>query len=307
MAQIAPIETLIAVTKVTEAGPDTYINKGNLTFQEGLRSAFGGSQLGQSAAAAAATVPPTFQIYSIQSAFLRAVKPKENVRYHIERVLDGRCFASRIVRATQGSNNACLYTATICFQRNDLPVGNFLDYHVPMPAEGNTLPDNIRGGKVQEMLAATTARSAPLLQLGAEEEPFDWRPFDHPPVGEPTKFWQRSFVRSPAIASTSPHVHQSALAFLSDSYTIGAALHANPKKVGKQLRNVAMAVTLATSLSIHEPMVKVDEWMFTQHETSWGSDGRVVIRQWYWDVKSGRLIMSGTQECLVRLKDASKL
>ncbi|XXG94148.1 acyl-CoA thioesterase [Hypoxylon texense] len=307
MDQIAPVELLIAVTKATELSPDVYYNKGNWACQESSRSAFGGSQLGQSAAAAAATVPPTFQIYSIQSAFLRAVKPKENIRYHVERVLDGRAFASRIVRVTQGPSNVCLYTTTICFQRNDLPVGNALDYHVPMPAEGNTLPENIRGGKAQEMMAAMTTRSVPLLQLRTEEEPFDWRPFDHPPAGDPTKFWQRSFVRSPTIASTSPHVHQAALAFLSDLYTIGAALHASPKQTGEKLCNVTMATTLTATLSIHEPTAKVDEWMFTQHETSCGSNGRVVIRQWYWDVKSGRLIMSGTQECLVRLKGASKL
>lgn len=307
MTRGALIESLVAVTKAGELGPDIYFNKEDLTYQEGIRSAFGGSQLGQSAAAAAATVPPTFQIYSMQCVFLRPIKPKAKVHYFVERTLDGRVFASRIVRATQGSDNACFYTATICFQRNDLQTGNVLDYHVPIPEEAKVLPDSIRGGKAQEMMAAITDRSTPLIQLSAKEEPFDWRPFDHPHVEEPTKFWQRSFVRSPAVASNNPHVHQSALAFLSDTFTIGAALHANPKKVGEKLRNVAMAVTLATSLSIHEPMAKVDEWMFLQNETSWGSDGRVVIRQWYWDVKTGRLIMSGTQECLVRLKDTSKL
>ncbi|KAI1779522.1 thioesterase-like superfamily-domain-containing protein [Hypoxylon cercidicola] len=306
MVQGAPIESLIAVTKATEFRPDIYVNQENLTSKEGIRSAFGGSLLGQSAAAAAATVPPTFQIYSLQSAFLRAVTPKEKVRYHVERILDGRGFASRIVRATQGSNNACLYSATICFQRN-MPVGNVLDYHVPMPEEGGTLPDSIRDGKAQEMMAAITGRSVPLIQLGVKEDPFDWRPFDHPPAGEPTKFWQRTFVRSPTIASKDLQVHQSALVYMSDAFTIGAALHANPNKVGKKLSNVTMAVTLAANLSIHEPTARVDEWMFAQHETSWGSNGRVVIHQRYWDVKSGRLIMSGTQECLIRLKDASKL
>ncbi|KAI1764539.1 thioesterase-like superfamily-domain-containing protein [Hypoxylon sp. FL1150] len=306
MAQGTPVESLVAVIEATKLGPDIYINKGNLTYSEGIRSAFGGSQLGQSAAAAAATVPSTFQIYSMQCVFLRSTKPNEKVHYRVERTLDGRVFASRIVRATQGSNNACLYTATICFQRNDLPAGNILDYHVPIPEEAKVSPETISAGKIQEMSAAIMDETVPFIRLSTKKL-FDWRPFDYPRVEEPTKFWQRSFVRSPAIASSSPHVHQSALAYLSDMFTLGVSLHANPGKSGKRLCNVSMAITLATSLSIHEPLAKVDEWMFLQNETSWGSGGRVVIRQWYWDVKSGRLIMSGTQECLVRLKDVSKL
>lgn len=263
--------------------------------------------MGQSAAAAAATVPPAFQIYSLQAAFLRAVKPEEKVYYRVERTSDGRAFASRIVRATQGSSDVSLYVVTVCFQRNDLPAGNVLGYHVPMPEVGGTRPDDISEEKVQQMMTASMTRSVPLLQLGAKEEPFDWRPFDNPPATEPTKFRQRSFVRSSAFASNSPHVHQSALAFLSDTYVMGTALHANPSKVGKKMRNVAMGATLTNNVSIHEPMAKVDEWMLTERETSWGSEGRVMIYQRYWDVKSGRLVMSGTQECLVRLKDASRL
>ncbi|KAI1075025.1 thioesterase-like superfamily-domain-containing protein [Whalleya microplaca] len=307
MAQSAPIELLIGVSKAPELGPDTYVNNEHLTSQEGVRSVFGGSLVGQSAAAAAATVPPTFQIYSSQSAFLRSVKPKEKVYYHVERTLDGRGFASRIVRVTQGSSDTCLYVATVCFQRNDLPAGNVLNYHVPMPEVGGILPEGISEEKVQELMTEGVSRSVPLLQLNAKEEPFDWRPLNMPPATEPTKYWQRSFVRSSALASKEPHVHQSALAFLSDTYTLGAALVANPSKIGKKMSNVTMGTTLTNYISIHEPMVKVDEWMFCQRETSWGSDGRVIIHQRFWDLKNGRLIMSGTQEGLIRLKDSIKL
>ncbi|KAI1410689.1 thioesterase-like superfamily-domain-containing protein [Hypoxylon sp. FL1857] len=277
------------------------------TSQEGLRFVFGGSLMGQSAAAAAATVTPTFQIYSLQSAFLRASKPGEKVYYRVERTSDGRAFASRIVRATQESSDTPFYVATVCFQRNDPPPGNVLDYHVPMPETDGVQPEDISKDKVQKLMAARITRSVPLLQLGAKEEPFDWRPFDNPFTPEPTDFRQRAFVRSPAFTSNSPHVHQSALAFLSDTYLMSTALNANPGKVGRKMSNFMMGASLTSNISLHEPMAKVDEWMLGERETSWGSHGRVVIHQRFWNVKSGRLVMSGTQECLIRLKDVNKL
>ncbi|KAI1127894.1 thioesterase-like superfamily-domain-containing protein [Nemania abortiva] len=308
MTQMAPVEALLAVIPASGSGVDTYVNVEPLPSQKGVPFAFGGSLMGQSAMAAAATVSDTFQIYSMQSAFLRAVRGTEKVYYHVERTSDGQTFCSRTVRVTQGDSDACAYTSTVCFQRNDeKPNRNVLDYHVPMPHVGGVGPEGISSAKLQQVMDANITRSVPLLQISAKEEPFQWRPLDSPQGLEPTEMWQRSFVRSPAFASMNPHLHQSALAWLSDTYTLGAALNASPGKVGKQLRNVTMGATLTNNVSFHEPMTKVDDWMLGERFTSWGANGRAVVTQRFWDVSSGRLVFSGTQEVVIRLRDDTKL
>ncbi|KAI0199419.1 thioesterase-like superfamily-domain-containing protein [Astrocystis sublimbata] len=310
MTQKAPVEALLAVIPAPDFGADTYVNVEPLPFQQGVPFASGASLMGQSAMAAAATVPDAFQIYSMQSAFLRAVNGADKVYYHVERTSNGQTFCSRTVRATQGDSDsdACAYQTTVCFQRNDkLPDRNVLDYHVPMPHVGGLQPEGISKEKLQEGMDANISRSVPLLHISAKDEPFEWRPFDSPRGVDPTEFWERSFVRSPVFLSARPHLHQAALAWLSDTYTLGTALNANPDKVGKQLRNVAMGATLTNNVSFHEPMTKVDDWMLGERATSWGANGRAVITQRFWDVKSGRLVMSGTQEIVVRLRDDAKL
>ncbi|KAI1504191.1 hypothetical protein F5X99DRAFT_372794 [Biscogniauxia marginata] len=46
-----------------------------------------------------------------------------------------------------------------------------------------------------------------------------------------------------------------------------------------------------------------DEPMLGERETSWGANGRVLVHQRFWNAKTGRLVMLGSQEGLVRLKD----
>ncbi|KAI0476376.1 thioesterase-like superfamily-domain-containing protein [Xylariaceae sp. FL0804] len=309
MAQAAPVESLLAVAPVTATNLYTYVNVKPLTSQESVPFAFGGSLMGQSAAAAAATVPAAFQIYSMQSTFLRAAKAQEKVYYHVDRALDGRSFCARVVRVTQAqSDDTCYYTTTVCVQRGEARgAENTLDYHVSMPDIGGLRPDGISEEKLQQVMDANLSRSVPLMRIDAREEPFEWRPFNSPRGVAPTEFWERSFVRSPAFTSADPHLHQAALAWLSDTYTLGAALNANPGKVGKHMRNVKMGATLTNSISLHEPTAKVDQWMLGERVTSWGDNTRAIIHQRFWDVTTGRLVMSGTQEIVIRLRENTKL
>ncbi|CAJ2507043.1 Uu.00g082290.m01.CDS01 [Anthostomella pinea] len=173
-----------------------------------------------------------------------------------------------------------------------------------MPDTNGCHPDDIPKEKLQEAITAAITRDVPLLQLRADEEPFDWRPFDNPPTDRPTQYRQRGFVRSPPLSSDNVALHQSAQVYLSDTYMLGCALNASPAMVGSKLRNVAMGTSLNHTLWLHEPTAKVDEWMLGERVTSWGSNGRVLIHQQFWNAWSGRLVMSGTQEGLIRLKSA---
>jgi acyl-CoA thioesterase II len=274
--------------------------------QDGVPGAFGGGLLGQSITAAAATVPAPFQVYSIQASFLRPANGKGEISYAVTRVADRRAFATRLVRATSvdGAGDEPIYIAVVSFQKNDLPASNVLTYGTPAPNVGVRHPEDISEERIQVMMSAAVTRDVPLLQLSAQEEPFDWRPLENALTEDPTHFRQRSFVRSPTLTSDSPSVHLAALAYLSDTYLLGAPLGANPVMVGPKLRNVAMGTSLHHNLSLLDPTARVDKWMLGERETSWGADGRVLIHQRFWNATTGRLVMSGTQEGLIRLKQA---
>jgi acyl-CoA thioesterase II len=77
---------------------------------------------------------------------------------------------------------------------------------------------------------------------------------------------------------------------------------ANPVDVGPKLCNLAVSASLNHNPFLHDPTARADEWMLGEKQTSWGSDGRVFIHQRFWNSKTGRLVMSGTQESVMRLK-----
>lgn len=98
---------------------------------------FGGLLVAQAIAAAHATVPTDFYVYSSQSSWLRPVSAKAQGKatYHVERTADGRSYATRLVRAIAAG--ACVYVAIVSFQHgNNMPSSNnnVLTYNIPMPA-----------------------------------------------------------------------------------------------------------------------------------------------------------------------------
>lgn len=257
--------------------------------------------MGQAVSAATSTVPPGCRLYSSQSSFLKAAKASEKVIYRVERTADGRVYTTRTVHAMQGT--VCVYVAVISFQNVDTPAGKVLEYGTPMPDLGGRGPEDIEVDNVQKFQASIVDPSVPLLQLGAEDRAFDFRPLGMEMSSQPSQFRIRTFVRAPPLSTRDPLVHLAALAYLSDEFSFGPALAANPKAVGKGMRNVAMGASLTHNVSFHNPQALVDEWMIIERETSWGAEGRVLVYQRLWNLKSGQLVLSGTQEAVVRLKD----
>ncbi|KAI1298848.1 Thioesterase/thiol ester dehydrase-isomerase [Xylaria venustula] len=305
MSQRAPIESHIAVTRITSDEPDVFTNEAPFTTQPSGRAVFGGLLLSQAIMAASETVPVGFYPYSSQSSFLRpvTVKAQDRIAYHVERAVDGRNSATRLVRAMRSGNPQPMYLAVISFQASTAPVDNVLSYGVSMPDLDGLHPDNI-GKEVNQQLTAASASRNPIWQLmGPEEDPFDWRPFGFELTNNPWECRTRGFSRSPKLSTDSVPAHLAALAFMSDQVLLGVALYSNPMKVGSGMRNVRMCATLNHTMAFHDPSVKMDDWVVAERETSWGGEGRVLIHQRIWSLKSGRLVMTCSQEAMVRLKD----
>ncbi|KAI0016101.1 Thioesterase/thiol ester dehydrase-isomerase [Xylariomycetidae sp. FL0641] len=301
MSSQAPIEASIAVVPSPDVGPDVYTNKNPLPAQDGGRALFGGFLVSQAASAASATVAEGFYLYSSQSSFLAPSQGQNRMIYRVDRTFDGRGFSTRVVRAIQ--NELCTYIAVISFQNSVGSAGNVLKYGPAVPDLDGMQPDDIDPGEMQKLQANILDRSVPLVQFSAEDRPLDWRPVGMDMSDDPSQFRLRGFVRSPAAVSTdSPTTHLAAFAYMSDEFSFGPALAANPMQVGKRMKNVAIGASLTHNVSFHDPQARVDKWIVLERGTTWGADGRVLVDQKMWDMESGRLVMSGTQEALIRLR-----
>ncbi|KAK8074465.1 acyl-CoA thioesterase II [Apiospora hydei] len=315
----APVERYVAVQQLPDVGTDAFTNKEPFTRQPGGRAIFGGLLLAQAVSAASATVIPNFHVYSSHATFIHPVTAtsKERLVYRVERIADGRSFVTRVVRATQGDGDRqsrCVFIATVSFQREDQvsagsngTLANVLDYGPPLPNLNGLGPDDISEDLNRQILAAFSGPDALLRPPSfSEGGAFDWRPFGFKQAETPWDCRVRSFVRSQEPLSDSirsmPAVNLAALAYLSDESLIGIAMYANPKQVGKGTRNITMAATLNHKIWFHDPHVRADEWMVLERSTSWGGNGRVLLRQKTWNLETGRLVMTVEAECLLRLK-----
>ncbi|KAI1863615.1 hypothetical protein JX265_008832 [Neoarthrinium moseri] len=223
MSSWPPIEPLIAVVPLGESALDIFQNENPVwDLGEGVRSIFGGFLVGHSVAAAKKTVPATFQVHSLQSVFVKPGNPRERIMYRIERILDGRTLATRLVRATQG--NVLLFHATIGFQRSEdsgtaKSAANgvrVLEYDMAMPQWATQVsPEDESLGSGFAMFAEMG-----VPQKSAEEspqDPLEWRHLPGEAIRNPTEFRRRSFVRIPLLSTDDHATHLTALAWMSDA------------------------------------------------------------------------------------------
>ncbi|OTB09663.1 hypothetical protein M426DRAFT_316198 [Hypoxylon sp. CI-4A] len=297
MTRHASIEAIVAVKPAPDRGRDAYVNANSFTTKEGIRSVFGGALIGQAVSAATATVSDAFRMYSSQSSFLGPVDARKEVIYHVKRASDGNTYITRLVHVMQGE--ICVYVAIISFQNTVKPFAIALQYGTPMPDLDGLRPEDINPGAMYALQGDMVDKSVPLLALTPEEWPFDWRPIGMEMSDQPSNLRIRIFVRAPPLSTDN---HLAAFSYLSDEFLFGTALAADMKAAGKGFRNVTMGVSLTHTVSFHNPRARIDEWLVLERETSWGADGRVVIHQRAWAMETGKLVYSGTQEALIRLK-----
>ncbi|PVU89212.1 hypothetical protein BB559_005192 [Furculomyces boomerangus] len=81
----------------------------------GSRGLYGGQVIVQSLASATLTVPPEYGIHSMYSYFLLAGDYEKNIEFQVERIRDGRSFATRHVKAKQGDST--IFTVTCSFHK----------------------------------------------------------------------------------------------------------------------------------------------------------------------------------------------
>ena len=249
-----------------------------------LGAIFGGQFLAQALAAAQRTVV-AWPAHSCSSQFLRGGQLDLPLEFAVERVRDGRRFASRRVLASQAGR----------------PVFDMLcSFHAPeegaahqgdpgSPPRPESLPDlkevaRLYRGKLTNRMANIYASDFPveLRLLEAEETILGTEPRPE------RSFWFR--IRS-GDAVEDPRDHHCLVAFLSDYWfaSVAGAGHAGPG--GSRASSFA---SVNHSLWLHAP-ARADQWLLCRTESPWAGMGRGLARGLIYD-QSGTLIASAVQE-----------
>ncbi|KAL6857869.1 acyl-CoA thioesterase [Amphichorda felina] len=320
----APVENALEVTELGVLGPDIFTNAREVWHPPGARGIYGGAVIAQCLASAQKTVPSDFLPHSCHCYFLLAGSPSIPILFHVERVRDGRSFATRTVQARQ--RGRCIFTTTISFAKAEDSSKKQVRHAAPLPdgVMASKPPDDWEEAGPGEYKG--TIQSAGFTVLRGEDDTAE-------PQDRRCRIWMRA--RGHISEEGGHQAHLNALAYMSDSYFIGTVSRIHrlwrfpiaPRDVDKlpartrdmvreQLRHegmgadpeswegrpqVGMLVSLDHSIYFHEPRrVLADQWMFTEMESPWAGEERGVVTQRIF-AADGTLLASCMQEGVVRL------
>ncbi|KAI9903662.1 hypothetical protein N3K66_000191 [Trichothecium roseum] len=324
----APIENVLEITELSVLGPDIFTNARQPWHPPGARGVYGGAVIAHCLSAGQETVPEDFLPHSCHCYFLLAGSSTIPILYYVERVRDGKSFATRTVQARQ--KGKCIFTTTISFsratpQRKEVRHAAPLPEGVAPPADDwDDEPGALREGPLQSHRIEVTGINDPGTK----------------PHERKCRQWMRCRGKisgeAPGESVGNAKAHLNALAYMSDSYFIGTVsrihglwrypflpsqvpdLPAAQARMVSQLcefegmgaepagwegrPQVGMMVSLDHSIYFHEPRrVRADEWMFTEMESPWSGEGRGVVMQRIF-AADGTLLASCVQEGVIRLK-----
>jgi acyl-CoA thioesterase 8 len=324
--ELSAIENNIALSPLSEVGPNIFTNTRTQWQPVGARGIFGGSVIAQSLLAAQLTVPAGFVVHSLHSYFMLAGNNHIPLIYHVDIVREGRSFHTRTVQARQ--RGKAIFTMIASFTvplsvkyQSNAAAGGEEGWRTEVVAHQPTMPERVmppeeceaelqvidrllKSGRINE-------ESAKLGRKRYERDPFEWRtpsgggvvlresgepatPTD-PPAMKATWQWVRS--KTPI---RDPIYHNPALAYVSDSWFIG-----NIGKVSPQVQKekIGMMVSLDHTMHFHcGERAPVDDWVLFEREGPWAGEERSLMKMRVWN-RYGELLATCSQEGMVRLKD----
>jgi acyl-CoA thioesterase-2 len=252
---------------------------------------FGGQILSQSLLSAERTIEG-IAAHSMHAYFLRPGSAERPVIYEVERIRDGRSFATRRVVAKQSGK--AIYAMSVSFHNPEQGHSHQLE-----PGELPDLPSEADLANKKEFYRETEVDWEHLQQLPSFKQ-FDYLPISGTPymtsqVSEPRGgFWIRSCQRLPA----DPVLQRAALAAATDMGLVNTCLFPHPSH--PFLPN-QVATSLDHAIWFHAD-ADLSEWLLYKTDSPWTGGGRGLARGLVYD-QQGRLIASSIQEDLIRILD----
>ena len=247
---------------------------------------FGGQVAAQAMIAGVRTVDPEFGIHSLHSYFLRPGDTRVPIVYDVERIRDGRSFATRRVSARQHGRPIFYLTANFQREEEGLEHQDVMP-EVPGPEQGMTMVELMRAaGNTETDALAKEWASLDARIIGSSR---DGLPED------PTRPARaRMWIRVNAELGDDPVVHRAAFTFASDMSLLGATLAAHDVRPS----DIQMA-SLDHAIWFHRPF-RADEWWLYDQVSPSASGGRGLALARVF-TRDGRLVATVAQEGLIRV------
>jgi acyl-CoA thioesterase II len=256
----------------------------------GTGRVFGGQVLSQALVAARRTVEEEREAHSLHGYFILPGDVQAPIVYFVDRLRDGKSFATRAVTAIQ--HGRAIFNLAVSFQVAE--EGIVHQSARPEVPEPETLTSEID-------LIRSMAHRFPehLRALYTQDRPIDFRPVDPvdpfaPERRDPVKHvWLRAMGTVPDDVLA----HQALLAYASDYGLLTTALL--PHRLSLQAPRL-QAATLDHSLWFHRPF-RADEWLLYTMDSPTAGGARGFTRGSIFS-RSGALVASVAQEGLLRVR-----
>ncbi|MDH3731954.1 MAG: acyl-CoA thioesterase II [Gemmatimonadota bacterium] len=250
---------------------------------------FGGQVLAQSLVAARRTVEEEDRaVHSMHGYFILSGDLETPVVYFVDRLRDGRSFATRRVTGIQHGN--AIFNMSASFHRTEDGFSHQAEMpDVPGP-EG--LPSELE--MIRERAELIPEKLRPVL---TQDRPLDARPVEprDPFDPEPSEPVRNTWVRTVGQLADDPLHHQAVLAYTSDYWLLGAALQPH----GRSFREPGiMAASLDHSIWFHRPF-RIDDWLLYSVDSPIACGARGFARGQFF-TRDGVLVASVAQEGVLR-------
>jgi acyl-CoA thioesterase-2 len=278
------IETLLSILDLEPLEHNLFRGR---SPQVGWQRVFGGQVIGQALVAAARTVEGR-AAHSLHAYFMRPGDPSVPIIYEVDRIRDGKSFATRRVVAIQ--HGEAIFSMSASFQVEE----SGFDHQLPMPSVPP--PEELPSESDLKALFVESAPE-PVRRYWERERPLELRPVDlrHYLSREPLEPVQQVWIRATGRLPDDPNIHRSVLAYASDMTLLDTSLFAHGRNIFDRDLQVA---SLDHALWFHRPF-RIDEWLLYNEDSPSASGARGFSRGSLFS-RDGRLIASVAQEGLIR-------
>jgi acyl-CoA thioesterase II len=250
---------------------------------------FGGQVMAQALVAAQRTVDDDRVAHSMHGYFILPGDLDAPIVYFVDRLRDGRSFATRRVTAIQ--HGQAIFNMSASFHRIETGIEHQSAMpDVPPPEALTSELELIRAGaeRIPEAVRPVLTQDRPL-----DFRPVDADPFDATPRAPVRQLWLRAAGRMPDDTLS----HQAVLAYASDYGLLATAIQPH----GLTIRDPRLqAATLDHAIWFHRPL-RMDDWLLYSMDSPAAAGARGFTRGTVF-TREGKLVASVTQEGLLRLR-----
>jgi len=256
--------------------------------QVGWQRVFGGQVIGQALVAVERTVEE-MRAHSLHGYFMRPGDPSVPIIYEVDRIRDGRSFATRRVVAIQ--HGQAIFSMSVSFHKIETGFDHQFDMpEVPAPED---LPSEAELREKYIDLVPENVR-----RYWQRARPIEMRPVDltHFVSKEKLPPVQNVWVKATGDLPEDVALHQCVLAYASDMTLLDTSLFAHGRSVFNQDLQLA---SLDHAMWFHRPF-RADEWLLYSQDSPSAAGARGFNRGSVY-TRDGVLVASATQEGLIRL------